>query len=311
MLSSFLVLIGQIILEKHRVRRYHRADFAREVQLFLDSETTIHGLTRDLSTDSVSIFVSLKGAKEFFSDVLSDDGQLKLSALKKKFIGGTLLVSINDTSLREPINLKVLRVEISWQKGYDIFLAGKFQNLDDFQTKELEKACPSVLVRQETDQHYSSSTLPTFKSKLESDPSLQFIHLEYTSSYANVRSTRDYIANLADRHEFNEEEVYQIKLMVDELLMNAFLYGSTEKDRNHSNIKLHIGQPGMIIEVTDHGGNHFNDRPYHLRRDVRSGPVGGLALIEAYSDDWQVDIHREKFTRVTFFKTRSEETESP
>ena len=167
-----------------------------------------------------------------------------------------------------------------------------------------------MIVRQETDQHYISSTLPAFRIKMENDPSMQHVLLEYTSSYANVRSTRDYIANLADRHEFNEEEVYQIKLMVDELLMNAFLYGSTEKGRNHSNVKLYIGQDGMLFEVTDHAGHHFNDRPYHMRRDVRSGPVGGLALIEAYSDDWQVDIHREKFTRVTFFKTRSKEIEN-
>lgn len=298
-------------MEKHRVRRYHRADFAREVQVFLDSETTVHGMTRDLSTDSVSIFLSLKGAKEFLKDVLLEDGQIKLSSLKKKLVGQTLLISINDGKLKEPIDLRVLRVEISWQKGYDIFIAGKIENLNEFQKKELEDACPQVVVRQETDNHYISSTLPIFKKKIENDANMQYIHMEYTSSYANVRSTRDYIANLADRHEFPEEEVYQIKLMADELLMNAFLYGSTEKGRNHSSLKVHIGQAGILFEVTDHAGHHFNDRPYHLRRDVRSGPVGGLALVEAYSDDWQVDIHRGKFTRVTFFKTRSEETENP
>lgn len=298
-------------MQKHRVRRYHRADFAREVQVFLDNETSVHGLTRDLSTDSVSIFLSLKGADHFLEDIVPEKGEpIKLSKLKAKLLNQVLLLSINDSNLNEPLDLMVLRVEISWQKGYDIFIAGKLQNLNDFQSKELEKACPSVLVRQETSSHYISSTLPLFRKKLELDENLQSIQLEYTSSYANVRSTRDYITNLADRHEFCEEDVYQIKLMTDELLMNAFLYGSTEKGRNHSTVKVLISKEGILFEVTDHAGHHFNDRPYHLRRDVRSGPVGGLALVEAYSDDWQVDIHRNTFTRVTFYKTRSEESEN-
>ena len=52
-------------IQKHRVRRYHRAEYAREVQIFIDSETTLHGLTRDLTPDSVSIFLSLKGAQHY------------------------------------------------------------------------------------------------------------------------------------------------------------------------------------------------------------------------------------------------------
>ena len=292
-------------MQKHRVRRFHRAEFAREVQVFLDNETSVYGLTRDLSTESVSIFLSLKGAQSFLKD-LNAEGELKISALKKKLINQVLLISIGDDILHQPLDLTVLRVEISWQKGYDIFIAGRFLKLDDFKKKILENVCPTVNVRQETEHHYTSSSLPIFRQKLESEAGVEHIHLEYTSNYANVRSTRDYLANISERHEFNEEEVYQIKLMVDEILMNAFLYGSTEKGRNHTNVKVLVGQAGLLIEVTDHAGHHFNDNPYHVRRDVSAGPVGGLALVEAYSDDWQVDISREKFTRITFFKTRSE-----
>lgn len=296
------------IVQKHRVRRYHRADFAREVQVYLDSETVAHGLTRDLSTDSVSIFLSLKGVREYFKDECPPEGgPIKLSKLKKKIVGQTLMLAVNDAHLNEPLDLNVLRVESSWQKGYDIFVAGKFVNLNDFQVKELEKACPQVIERQDTSDRYVSATLPAFKNKIENESSDQ-ITLEYTSNYANVRSTRDYITNLSDRHEFNEEEVYQIKLMVDELLMNAFLYGSTEPGRNTTKVKILIGPSGILMEVTDHAGQHFNDHPYHLRRDVRAGPVGGLALVEAYSDDWQVDLHKGTFTRITFYKTRSVES---
>lgn len=291
------------------MRRYHRAEFAREVQVFLDNETSLHGLTRDLSTDSVSIFVTLRGARDYFSDAIND-GHIKLSAIKEKLIDQVLLLSIGDANLSEPLDLTILRVEISWQKGYDLFIAGKFANLNDFQTKELEKACPNVLVRKEVDHHYRSSTLPIFRNKMES-LNAETVSLEYTSNYANVRSSRDFVANLAQTHEFSEEEVYQIKLMADELLMNAFLYGSKEEGRNTTKVKVRIGPPGILFEVTDHAGTHFNDRPYHLRRDVRAGPVGGLALIEAYSDDWQVDIHRNTFTRVTFFKTRNEGDAEP
>jgi len=33
--------------------------------------------------------------------------------------------------------------------------------------------------------------------------------------------------------------------------------------------------------------------------------VGGLALVEAYSDDWQVEINKGNYTKVTYFKTRT------
>lgn len=291
-------------LQKHRVRRYHRAEFAREVHVFLDSDTTAHGLTRDLTPDSVSIFLSLKGAQSYFKDVVGEDGQAKLSTVRKKLINQTVLVSIGDAQVSEPLDILVLRVDPSWQKGYDLFIAGRFQNLNDFQIKELEKACPSVLVRQSADAPYRSSSLPNFKQKLENEEH-EKIRLEYTNSYPNVRSTRDYVATLAGYHGYPEEEVYQIKLISDELLMNAFLYGSKEIGKNTTKLNLTFGPSGMIFEVIDQEGAHFNDRPYHLRRDVRSGPVGGLALVEAYSDDWQVESHQGNFTKVTYFKTKT------
>ena len=153
-----------------------------------------------------------------------------------------------------PLDLKVMRVESSWQKGYDIFVAGKFVNLNDFQLKELEKACPQVVERAETQDHYISATLPTFRKRIETEGA-DHINLEYTSNYANVRSARDYITNLSDRHEFSEEEVYQIKLMVDELLMNAFLYGSTEVGQ-----KRDQGQDSHRAYGFTHGG-HGSRRP--------------------------------------------------
>lgn len=293
------------ILQKHRVRRYHRTEFAREVQVYLDSETIAHGMTRDLSTESVSVFLSLKGVRGYFkAECELDHLDKSLSFLKAKLIDETVMLVVNDDHLNEPLSFKVLRLEISWQKGYDIFLAGKFVNLNDFQLKELEQACPQVIERQVAEERYLSTTLPVFKKRIEAEGA-DLILMDYTSTYDNVRSARDYITNLSDRHDFNDEEVYQIKLMVDELLMNAFLYGSTEPDRNRTKVRIWMGASGLLVEVVDHAGHPFNDYPYHMRRDVRAGPVGGLALIEAYSDDWQVDIHKGTLTRVTFFKTRN------
>mgnify|MGYP006424491943 CR=1 FL=1 len=291
-------------LQKHRVRRYHRAEFAREVQVFLDSDTTAHGLTRDVTPESVSIFLSLKGAQGFLKGIIGNDGQAKLSEIRQKLVNELILISIGDANVSEPLDLLVLRVDPSWQKGYDLFIAGRFQNLNDFQIKELEKACPSVLVRQSSDAPYRSSSLPIFRKQLETGEN-EKVQLQYTNSYPSVRSARDYVATLAGYHGFPEEEVYQIKLISDELLMNAFLYGSRDDEKNITKLNLTFGPSGMIFEVVDHAGAHFNDRPYHLRRDVRSGPVGGLALVEAYSDDWQVEINKGNYTKVTYFKSKT------
>ncbi|MBF0198064.1 MAG: hypothetical protein HQL32_10145, partial [Planctomycetes bacterium] len=79
-------------------------------------------------------------------------------------------------------------------------------------------------------------------------------------------------------------------------------YGSSEKGRDKTSLNLMFGEDGMLFEIIDYGGKFFDDMPYHSRKDLQKSQLGGLTLVEAYSDDWEVDIDVGNSTKVTFFK---------
>lgn len=287
-------------------RRKRRANFQRDIKVFLGSDVILTGKTKDISFQSVSFFLSLKGSSQYFLKKGWRKGEkIPLKLIKAALFEELILISFDDEHLSEPIDLKITRVETSWQKSYDLFVAGIFQtaNANEFFVKDLGNLCPELKESPSRHEKYLSEKLPFFKQKLIEEKA-SYLHLEFSNSYHHVQSIRDLTASLADKYGFLEEEVYQIKLISDELLMNAFLYGTSDlMEQDKSILNLYFGQSGMIFEITDHGGKYFNDHPYHFRKGLSLEQLGGLALVEAYSDDWQVEIDPGKSTKVTYFKT--------
>ncbi len=288
----------------NKSRLVHRSSYCRKIKLFLDSEEILTGITRDISPQSLSMFISLKGAVPYLEQKgLIKDKKVSLNKIKKFLQNETVLISFEDDNIQEPVDIRILRVESSWKKSYEIFLAGQFENIDEFIAKGIEKFCPEEKEKVNK-KKYVSTKIPQFKEVVEEDHPNK-LNFEFNNSYAHVILMRDFIASLTEKYNFSDEDVYLIKLISDEVLMNAFLYGSTVKGRDKTLLNITINSHGIIVEITDFAGIDFDDTPYHVRKELSLKQLGGLALIEAYSDDWQVDIDKNVQTTLTFCKTNS------
>lgn len=286
-------------------RRNKRAEFHRRIKLFLGSDTVLSGVSNDISAQSASFFVSLKGAASFFSEggKKGDYLKMKFSRIREKLVNQTVLLAVDDGDIGgEPISLSVLRVEPSWKKGYEIFLGGRFLGDNAFLRKRLEKLCPSLVPGAAGKwEKYVSESLQGFRQDMLRDRASAF-KFEYTNKYAHVQLFRDLVTKTAALYDFKDMELYRIKLLADELLTNAFLYGSMEPGRDCTALTIMLLPGRFLMTVRDFGGRLFNDYPYHVRKTVK-GSEGGLSLVEAYSDDWQVETMPKEHTDVSFYLT--------
>lgn len=276
---------------------YHRPDFVREVFVFLQESEELIGFTRDISKQGASIFIKL-------SQPLEDKSASVFYDYKLKLLHQTIQVSVKPWEAQEHFPLKINQVELSWQKGYDIFITGEFLPMSDLLSKKLKDICPCPIVREVPFSNYKSIKLEAFKNEL-SEAITESINIEVQSSYSNVCATRDYIASISTRHKFTAETTYYIKLMADELLMNAFLYGTPKQGIPTTKIHIEISRHGFLFEISDSAGRPFNDEPY--RKKSLKNNSGGLAIINAFSEDWEVNTEPEVSTKVSFFMNRIEE----
>lgn len=290
-------------------RNYHRADFSRKVELYLGENTVLRGVSKDISTNSASMFVSYEGIESYLKQYrIKDPNQLSIQQWRKILADEKAMVSLQDISLPEPIDFRVLRIETSWEKGFDLFVAGRFENTDDFLTKEILQLCPELSGESSAPKkRYISEKLPIFREMMQEEGVSSF-NVEYSNRYDHVHSFRDLLAGLAEKHGFSDEDAYMIKLMTDEVLMNAFLYGSIEEGKDKTSIEAFFSPRGILVEIVDYAGKYFDDHPFHFRKKLELKQLGGLVLVEAYSDDWQVDIVPGESTKVTFFKTLKQES---
>ena len=273
----------------------------RKVRIFLDSETTLEGVTHDISTQGAAFFLSLKNGSSFFCPE-ERSGKIPFSFIRSKLKDQVILVDLQDTDL-EPVNFEITRIEPSWKKGFHIFLGGRFRGINEFLVKQIEQICPRVLRGGAPREIYVSDSLPAFRKNLLKEKA-EVYRYRFTNNYRNIGLHRDLVARLAEAFEFGEKDVYYIKLLVDEILMNAFLYGALAPGKDCTELDILLSHGKLLITVKDFAGREFDDYPYHFRQEKKH-EKGGLSLIEELSDDWQVTNKPGKTTEVSFFKTAS------
>lgn len=279
-----------------------------------------HAVTNDISPKNLSLFVSLKGAGKFFSTP-SENGKakIKFSEIRNKLSGQNLMISIDDKMFTEPVNFVVKRVEPSWRKGFELYVAGLFGDIDDFMSRELNMLCKRLYMEKsgqvdnaddaeaveqgnKSKKRYVSDDLKAFEAEMDEEGPDVFTY-SYTNGFAQVKVHRDLIANLMKVYEFSDPECYQVKLAVDELLMNAYLYGSIEPGRDRTEVHVKMLQGKMLLSVKDMAGVDFDDSPYHTRKKFDPSRMGGLSLVQLYTADWHVFTKSGEFTKITFYKT--------
>lgn len=303
------VTLSESDADMQQKRRFRRADFHRMIRLFVGTDTILSGVTNDISTHSASMFVSLKGAAAFFGGAKAGEQvRIPFSTVKERLLNQAVLMAFDADDLAEPVNLHILRVEPSWKKGYDIFLGCRFASDDTFLMRKLETVCPGLLPGKEPEgDRYVSESLRRCRDAMQKERAARFT-FDYSNKYTHVHAHRDFVARLVSLYEFSEMEQYHVKLLADELLTNAFLYGALEPGRDRTILTLML-QPGRLyFSVRDFAGRVFNDYPFHFRRNEK-GTEGGLSLVEAYADDWEVATEEGQHTDVSFFKVsaRAEE----
>ena len=289
--------------DQEQRRRYKRVDFLRKVKLYLGSDLVLNGVTHDISTHGAAFFVNFKGAEAFLTDGKKDH-KIPMKQIKEKLIGELLLMEIEKTEM-EALDLEITRVEASWKKGFHLFVGGNFKNDNEFLTEKIKKIAPKVGSFEGKREIYESDKIEEAKKQMHKERADEY-HYSYRNGYRNIKIHRDLVAQLVQQNGFQREDVYVLKLLVDELLMNAFLYGSIVKGKDRTEIDILLTHDRIMVTIRDFSGEEFDDYPYHFRKEKKH-EKGGLSLLEELSDDWHVKVKKGSQTEVTFFKKVSSE----
>lgn len=75
----------------------------------------------------------------------------------------------------------------------------------------------------------------------------------FNSDPVNLGKARSFVADVALRCKFSEQEIFDIKLAVGEALANAIEHGSPEGPKNVITVTCHCNEDDLLIKVTDQG----------------------------------------------------------
>ncbi|MBF0196907.1 MAG: hypothetical protein HQL32_04325, partial [Planctomycetes bacterium] len=105
-------------MQDSQPRRFHRAEFTREVKVFLGSDIVLKGMTKDITTSSASMFVSLKGSSDFFkSKGIDVSRNISLVSIKNCLENESVLIEFQDDNLTDAYDMTISRIENSWVRG--------------------------------------------------------------------------------------------------------------------------------------------------------------------------------------------------
>lgn len=136
------------------------------------------------------------------------------------------------------------------------------------------------------------------------------IHVVLRAKYLYIAYIRDLCGGLAREMGFSEGDAFGIKLVVDEIVTNAFEHGCTHPGDDKIDVKISFAGTGIFICVRDPGGKLFDHRKYRGFEANSPDSIGsGLCLVDKFSDEWVVDAKSGEYTEVMFFKRKSEKEE--
>ena len=136
-----------------------------------------------------------------------------------------------------------------------------------------------------------------------SDPD---IHVVLRAKYLYIAHMRDLCESLALEMGFSEDDAFGIKLVVDEILTNAFEHGCTHPGNDKIDFKVSFAGTGIFICVRDPGGKPFDYRKYKGFEVSSPDSVGsGLCLVDKFTDEWVVNTKPGEYTEVMSFKRKS------
>lgn len=99
-----------------------------------------------------------------------------------------------------------------------------------------------------------------------------------------VRSAEELVLDRIERHAFREDDLFAVKLALEEALVNAIRHGNRSDPQKNVTIRYHISRTVVAIGVRDEGeGFHPDELPDPTLDENLEKPHGrGVMLMKAY-----------------------------
>lgn len=127
--------------------------------------------------------------------------------------------------------------------------------------------------------------------------------LAIPSATESIRDVEEAVAELLEQAEFSENDIFAMRLALDEAMANAIKHGNCYDAAKKVSVKYKLEKDGMVIVVADEGeGFNYEDLPDPTAPDRIELPSGrGLLLMHSYMDSVSFN---ERGNEVTMVKRR-------
>lgn len=112
-------------------------------------------------------------------------------------------------------------------------------------------------------------------------------HFEFASDLAAVRPVQNAIVEAVEKHRFDEDSIFAIKLALEEALINAVRHGNKLDPSKHVVVDAVVTNKKLVVTIGDEGPGFDRSKvPDPTALENLERPTGrGLLLIETYMDD--------------------------
>jgi len=119
----------------------------------------------------------------------------------------------------------------------------------------------------------------------------------------SIRDVEEAVAELLEEAEFSENDIFAVRLALDEAMANAIKHGNLYDATKKVSVKYSLENNGIVIVVADEGkGFNYEDLPDPTAPDRLELPSGrGLLLMYSYMDSVSFN---ERGNEVTMVKGR-------
>ncbi len=175
----------------------------------------------------------------------------------------------------------------------------------DVETKAevIREKSPDVETKAEVTQSWQAQAEPNRELPSE----IEDVHIVFRARYFYIAYMRDLCDKLAIEMGFGQDEVFKLKLAMDEVLTNAIEHGCSNYGENRIDVKISFAEDGITVRVRDSGGKGFDDKMYRGNSEGEPGSIrSGLCLVDRFTDIWEVHTSPNEYTEVVFFKRKTE-----
>ena len=118
-------------------------------------------------------------------------------------------------------------------------------------------------------------------------PAKPYRECEILSEFGQAKAVEDRIVAEAEAHHFGEDDVFALRLSLEEALTNAIRHGNVGDGRKKVRIRYQVNQDRIDVYVADEGSGFDPDQvPDPTQAENLELPTGrGIMLMRAYMNE--------------------------